>query len=136
MNATWYWSYIEFYTLFIIIYLLTLTILTQPPEQNSEAAAGGVLKIFAVFTGKRLYWSLFLKKLQAFRPATLLKRDSYAGVFLWNLRNSEEHLFRKTSERLLLWIDYFIIHWFLQSSIQYTIFIFTINFFFITQLKQ
>ena len=25
--------------------------------------------------------------LQAFRPALLLKRDSYTGVFLWNLRN-------------------------------------------------
>ena len=32
-----------------------------------------VLKNFAVFTRKRLYWSLFLIKLQAFRPATVLK---------------------------------------------------------------
>ena len=135
MNATsFYWSYIDFFTLFIIIYLLTLKILTQPPEQNSEAAVGDVLKNFANFTGKHLCWSLFFKKLQAFRPATLLKRDSYTGVFLWNLRNSEEHLFRKTSERLLLCIDYFIIYWFLQP-LQYLIFIFTNNFF-IMQLKQ
>ena len=34
-----------------------------------------LLKI-ANFTGKHLCWSLFLIKLQAFRPATLLKRDS------------------------------------------------------------
>ena len=64
--------------------------------------AGGVLKNFANFTWKHLCWSLFFTKLQAFRPATLLKRDTYTGVFLWNLRNSEEQLFRKTSERLLL----------------------------------
>ena len=94
--------------------------------------AGGVLKNFANFTWKHLSWSLFFKKLQAFRPATLLKRDSYTGAFLWNLRNSEEHLFRKTSERLLLCIDYFIIYWFLQ----YTFFIFANKFFFMTQLKQ
>ena len=130
MNATsCYWSYIDFFTLFIIIYLLTLTILTQLLEQNSEAATGGVLKNFANFTGKHLCWSLFFTKLQAFRPATLLKRDSYTGVFLWNLRNSEEQLFRRTSERLLLCIDDFIIYWFLQP-LQYTIFIFTNTLFF------
>ena len=50
--------------------------MTQPPEQNSEAAAGHVLKNFANFTGKHLCWSLF-PKLQAFRPATPLKTDSY-----------------------------------------------------------
>ena len=96
--------------------LLTLTILTKPSEQNSEAAAGGVLKIFSNFTGKHLCWSLFFTKFQAFRHATLLKRDSYTGVFLWNLRNSKEHLFRRTFERLLLYIDYFIIFWFLQFT--------------------
>ena len=112
MNATsCNWSYIDFFTLFTIIYVLTLT---QPPKQNSEAAAGGVLKNFANFTGKHLCWSLFFKKLQAFRSEMLLKRDSYTGVFLWNLRNSEEHLFWKTSEQLLLFIDYFIIYWSLQ----------------------
>ena len=40
-----------------------------------------VLKNFAMFTGKRLCWSLFLM-LQAFGLATLLKRDSNTGVFL------------------------------------------------------
>ena len=42
----------------------------------------GVLKIFANFTGKHLCWSLFLIKLQALKPANLLKRDSNTGVFL------------------------------------------------------
>ena len=55
-------------------------------NMHSEAAA--VLKIFANVTGKYLCWSLFFTKLQAFRPSTLIKRDSYTGVFLWNLRNS------------------------------------------------
>ena len=31
-------------------------------------------KNFAKFTGKHLFWGLFLIKLQAFRPATFLKR--------------------------------------------------------------
>ena len=39
-----------------------------------------------MFTRKRLRWSLFLISMQAWRPATLLKRDSNIGVFLWNLR--------------------------------------------------
>ena len=47
----------------------------------------GVLKIFANFTRKRLCWSLFLIKLPAWRPVTLLKRDSNIGVFLWHLQN-------------------------------------------------
>ena len=47
-----------------------------------EAAARGVLKNVAIFTGKLLCWSLFLIKLQAFRSATLLNRDSNTGVFL------------------------------------------------------
>ena len=36
----------------------------------------GVLKSFAIFTGKQLSWSFFLIKSKAFRPATLLKGDS------------------------------------------------------------
>ena len=47
----------------------------------------GVLKNSANFTGKHLCWNLFLIKFQVRRPATLLKRDSNLGVFLWNLWN-------------------------------------------------
>ena len=50
-----------------------------------------VLKRFANFT-KHPCWSLFLIKLHAFRPATLLKRDSNTGVLLWILWNFEENL--------------------------------------------
>ena len=51
----------------------------QQPEVFCKKA---VLKNLANFKGKRLCWNLFLIKLQAKRPATLLKRDSYTGVFL------------------------------------------------------
>ena len=40
----------------------------------------GVFKNFASFLGQHLYWSLFLIKLQSFRPATLLKTDSNKGA--------------------------------------------------------
>ena len=36
------------------------------------------------YSGKHMCWSLFLIKLHALRPATLLKRDSKTGVLLWN----------------------------------------------------
>ena len=55
-----------------------------------------VLKNFAIFTGKHLHCSLFFKKLQAFRPATLLKEtptqvlsSEYCKVF--KNTNFEEH---------------------------------------------
>ena len=44
------------------------------------------LKHFAIISENHLCWSPFLIKLQAFRPATLLKRDSNTGVFLWILQ--------------------------------------------------
>ena len=47
----------------------------------------GVLRDFIIFTGKHLFWSLFLIKFHAFRVVTLLKRDSNTGVFLWTLLN-------------------------------------------------
>ena len=43
----------------------------------------GLLKVFGIFTGKHLCWSLFLVKLLAFRPGTLLRRDSNTDTFLW-----------------------------------------------------
>ena len=56
----------------------------------------GALENFSNFTGKHLSRSLFLIKLQAWRPATLLKRDSDTGVFLWNLRNFYNTFFYRT----------------------------------------
>ena len=57
-----------------------------------------VLTNIAIFKGKHLCMSLFLIKLKAFRPATLLKRDSNTGLFscgyCQNFKNTyfEEHL--------------------------------------------
>ena len=50
-----------------------------------------VFKIFATFIIEYLCWSLFLIKLQAWKP--LLKRDFIPGVFLRILRNFWEQLF-------------------------------------------
>ena len=44
-----------------------------------------VLKRFAKFVGKHLSRSFFWIKFQAWRPITLFKIDSSAGVFLWIL---------------------------------------------------
>ena len=42
-----------------------------------------VLKDFAVFTGKHLYWSLFLIMLKALRSTTLSEKNSITDVFWW-----------------------------------------------------
>ena len=56
----------------------------------------GVLKNFTICTGKHLFWSLILIKLQTWRPAALLKRDSNTGAFLRYLRNFWDYLFYGT----------------------------------------
>ena len=55
-----------------------------------------IVKIFENLVVKHLCWSLFLIKLEAWMSAVLLKRDSNTGVFLWNMRNFEKHLFYRT----------------------------------------
>ena len=80
----------------------------QPLRQKqsvTDVLQHGCFKNFVIFTGKHLCRSLFLIKLQVWRPETLyetprpenlLKRNSNAGFFLWNLRNFLEHLFYRT----------------------------------------
>ena len=51
------------------------------------------LKKFATFTEKHLCCSHFWIKLQVWRPATLLKRVSNKGVFLWIMGHFKEDLF-------------------------------------------
>ena len=55
----------------------------------------GVLKNFAILTitGKHPSQSLFLIKLQKFKPETFLERDSSTGVLMRMLRNFYEELF-------------------------------------------
>ena len=63
-----------------------------------------VLTKFAIFTAKHMCWRLFLIKLQhTWRHATLLKRDSNTGVFLWILQNFlRASILKNICERLLL----------------------------------
>ena len=62
----------------------------------------GVLKSFAIFTGKHLCWSLFFED---FRHATLLKRDSDTGVFPW-ISFFKNSFFYRTPQLLVsfLWL--------------------------------
>ena len=66
-------------------------------------------KILANFTGKHLRWSLFLIKL---RPATLSKRDSNTGVFLWNLSKFQEHPFLQNASGGCFWVSK---NWFMRK---------------------
>ena len=53
----------------------------------------GVLQNFAKFTRKHLCWRLFL-----------IKKESNTVVFLWTLRNFEEHLFQRKTESDRFWL--------------------------------
>ena len=64
-----------------------------------------VLENFTIFTRKQLCWSLFL---MAFSSATLLKRDSNTGAYLWILKNVKELLFADHFRWLLLTIMYLV----------------------------
>ena len=71
-------------------YLVSTKSLQNTVLQESEVPDNqkiGALKDFDIFTGKHLRWSLFVRLLQAWRSATLLKGDSNTGVFLWILQN-------------------------------------------------
>ena len=70
-----------------------LTILTEAATGWRCSVRKGALRNFL---GKHLSQSLFLNKVAALRPATLLKKDSRTSIFLWVLRNFLEHLFYGT----------------------------------------
>ena len=53
----------------------------------------GVPRNFTKFTGKHLSQGPFFNKAADLRFATLLKKDSGAGVFLWILQNLYKHFF-------------------------------------------
>ena len=53
----------------------------------------GTFKISQISPEKYMCWSLFLRKLQALRPANLLKRNSNTGIFLWNWQDFQKHYF-------------------------------------------
>ena len=64
-----------------------------------EAATGGVLKNFAIFTGKHLSWNLFLIKLQA---CEFIEKRLQHWYFPLHVRKFLRTPTLKNSERLLL----------------------------------
>ena len=64
-------------------------------QKQAPEIKKGILKILAKFTGKHFSQSLFFNKVAAdLRSETLL--NSGTVVFLWILRNFQEHLFYRT----------------------------------------
>ena len=61
-----------------------LDFLKQSPEVLYKK---GVLRNFTKFTGKHLCQSLLFNRVAGLKPATLVKKDSGTGVFLWILWN-------------------------------------------------
>ena len=112
-----------------------------PLEHNSEVAVGGIFKSFANFTGKHLCWSLFLIELQTFKPGTLLKGNP-TQVFscnIWEILKTP--FWTSVNDRFCVLITVCVFCVFTASvyfynSLQYPFFIFTNNFFLITQVKQ
>ena len=70
-------------------------------SQRKYSLKKGVLENFAISTGKYLCCSHFLVMLQTFRPATLIRRDSNIGIFLWVLRNFCEYFKNTHFEKIL-----------------------------------
>ena len=60
------------------------------------------IKNFAIFTRKHLRWSLFLIKLQAFRPATFLKRSSNTCISCGYCELFKNSFFKQNLRWLLL----------------------------------
>ena len=114
--------------LLILLLLLTLTIMTQPPEQNSVAVAGGVK-----FHRKTSVLDSLFTKLQAFRPAALLKK-SPTKVFsceIWEIvKNTcfEEHLW---TTDYMYWLLH--LYWFWQFT---TVHVFHFHFQFTPSLMR
>ena len=81
-----------------------LSVQKQPPEVFYKE---GVLRIFARFTGKHLYRSLFFNKVAGLRPATLLKKRLWRRCFPVNFTNFlRVPSLQNISGRLLLWVFY------------------------------
>ena len=90
--------------IWIFFFLLLCSTLSSSSLSNRHKSSHrrcsiekAVLKKFETFSGKRLCWSHFLIKLHVWGPATLLKRESNKGVFLWILGHFKEDLLWRTS---------------------------------------
>ena len=76
---------LEAYFIWHISYIST-DLLNKQKRPFADVLKIGILKKFAIITEKHLCWSLFLIKLQTWRPAALLNRDSSTGISMWILQ--------------------------------------------------
>ena len=67
-----------------------------------------ILKNLTIFIRKDFCWTLFLIKLQAWRPALLLKRDTNTDITLWILRNYWEHFFIEHLLLIILFRNFYV----------------------------
>ena len=72
-----------------------------------------LLKNLAILIRKHLCSSLFLVNLQAYKPTTLLQRDSNKGIFLWILPN-----FKNIYVKGYLWTTASELYWFKVKDIK------------------
>ena len=68
------------YGIYAVMYVLIFYLWLSGNSHQRCSVKKGVLKNFSIFTEKNLRWSLFSKELQAWMPASLLKRDPNTGV--------------------------------------------------------
>ena len=76
----------------------------------------GVLRNFSKFTGKYLCQSVFFNKVAGLRPATLLKRESGAGISCELCEFSKNTFFTEH-----LWMTAFKINWFIEKVYLFSI---------------
>ena len=95
-----FWKHIRYIKITFQIVVLWLLSGYENEDANLRSSRPGVffktvvLRNFVKFTEKHLCQSLFFQQScrPGLRPATVLKRDSGIGVFLWVLWNFSEHL--------------------------------------------
>ena len=82
-----------------------LGLFTNRNNHQRRSVKKAAVKNFAIFTGKHHWWSLFSMKWQAWKPATLLKRDSNTCEYLWILQYFwRTPTLRNSCKRLLLYL--------------------------------
>ena len=71
--------------LYMLLFMLFIHVGKRLSRSSQIFFMTGLLKNFAIFTGKHLYWSLFLIKLQDWRLVFLLKETPTQVFFSMNI---------------------------------------------------
>ena len=131
MNAaSYYWSYIDFYT------LITCTSYIAYIYNYDTVAGAEFRSSHRRFSQKTPALESHFYKVASLQACNVIKKDLLHRCFPVKFEKFlKTHILKNICERPLLCTDYFI-NIGLYNSLQYTFFIFTNNFFFITQLKQ